>query len=829
MNLKKRMWTIQSRTLHIAVVLLTAVSLLNVASCASAASKSYDYDLVLANGRVMDPESGLDAVRHIGVTEGRIVKISETALDGNQTIDASGLVVAPGFIDLHAHGQDNKANEYQAMDGVTTALELEAGTVGVNDWYASREGRAVINFGASSSHPRYRALVMSGGNREPGEVSDEQWGAMMGDPAWSHEEASPEQLEALLARVEEGIREGGLGIGTAHQYTPGARREEIFRIFQLANKYGLTVFSHIRYGSAIPPDTFNAVQEMIADSMASGAPSHICHINSSGGLQTPIVLELIEGANRNGVDITTEVYPYTAASTFIGAAIFDEGFQDRIGISYDAFQWVATGERLSKETFEKFRKEQPGGAVVIHFMKPEMVEYAVAHPLVAIASDGLSWETGGEHPRGAGTFSRVLGYYVRERQTLPLMEALRKMTLMPAQRLESFVPQMKNKGRIREGSDADITVFNPDTVIDRATFEEPMQYSEGIEYVLVGGTLVVKQGEFVKDVFPGKAVRRPVQQFAGLAGIWQSEGYGDVFEISNGSVKAFEVSDVSCLPNLNKYGPLQPGNGKDVEAYMTRQMLEHSLLTEVLKGNDANEKYLHTTAAVSSVRIEKIEGLPEVCKQPVPNTPRGNFDVFWQTFQEHYPFFAMKNIDWEDLKSKYRPAIDSEMPDASLFQLLVNSMEPLEDAHIGLVAEAMKKKYLGHRSDMTPLIPEQITRIHDIVQNRYLQGDMHRLCNNKIMFGTIKPGVRYVNYDGFMDFSSEGKYAEELSCSEEALNEIFSTSSPLSALIIDARTNDGGYDTLAIAFASRLTQDTQSKPQLTPRTLSAGRKHSLSG
>jgi N-acyl-D-aspartate/D-glutamate deacylase len=473
-------------------------------STATFAASTGLYDLVLSNGRVMDPESGLNAIRNIGISDGTIRNISENPLKGTKIIDLNGLVVAPGFIDLNGHGQDNKSNEYQAMDGVTTVLETEAGTPSVDTWYKAREGNAVLNFGATVSHPYSRMVVMAAGNANPDEITDEQWNNFNSDTSWSHNEAGQKELDQLIDRLEQGLEAGALGIGTATQYTPGSRRYELYKIFQLAATYEVTVFSHVRYGSAIPPDSINAVQEMIANSATTGASTHVFHINSTGVLQTGELLEMIDGASQHGVKITTDVYPYTAANTFIGAAIFDEGWQDRLGISYDGFQWALTGERLNEETFYRYRKEQPGEGVIIHFMKPELVKQAVAHPQVAIASDGLN-----THPRGAGTFARVLGHYVREQQALPLMTAIRKMTLIPAQILETSVPQMKNKGRISVGADADITVFNPETIIDHATFEDPMQYSKGVEYVLVSGIPVVSQGSFVKDVYPGEAVRRP--------------------------------------------------------------------------------------------------------------------------------------------------------------------------------------------------------------------------------------------------------------------------------------------------------------------------------
>jgi dihydroorotase len=219
----------------------------------------------------------------------------------------------------------------------------------------------------------------------------------------------------------------------------------------------------------------------------------------------PILIEMIDGARKRGVDVTTEAYPYTAGSTRLESAIFDSGWPERIGIGYHDLQWSATGERLTAETFEKYRKQ--GGWVVIHMIPEDMVRYAIANPTVMVASDGVPLVNGLGHPRGPGTFARVLGHYVREEKALSLMDAVRKMTLMPAKRLESVAPQMREKGRIRVGADADITVFDPALVIDKATYEKASQYSEGIPFVLVGGTFVVRDSKLVDSATPGRAIR----------------------------------------------------------------------------------------------------------------------------------------------------------------------------------------------------------------------------------------------------------------------------------------------------------------------------------
>jgi dihydroorotase len=279
-------------------------------------------------------------------------------------------------------------------------------------------------------------------------------------------------------------------------------------MFRVAAKHGALVDVHIRYAGLQEPDTgLAALDEVIADAAATGARLNVVHVSSVGLIQTPILMEVIAGARQSGVDVSTECYPYTAASTNLESAIFDPGWQQRMGISYGGLQWAATGERLTEETFTKYRKQ--GGMVVIHVIPESAASACVADPTVMVASDGVPITGPKIHPRGQGTYSRVLGHYVREQHALTLMDALRKMTLLPAQRLEAHAPMMRNKGRIREGADADITVFDPARVIDKATYDSPLQYSDGIQYVLVNGVPVIRDGQVVDGIFPGRVVRAP--------------------------------------------------------------------------------------------------------------------------------------------------------------------------------------------------------------------------------------------------------------------------------------------------------------------------------
>jgi N-acyl-D-aspartate/D-glutamate deacylase len=440
------------------------------------------YDIVLQSGRVMDPESGLDAVRSVGIIGSKIAAVSSRPLRGRTEVDASRLVIAPGFIDLHQHSQTPEAYGFKAMDGVTTALELEVGASPVSEWYAVREGKSVINFGASSGHIPARMAVMH-----------DTGGLLPRDAATKP--ATPEEQKAISAAVQKGLDEGGLGMGMGIVYTPTATPDEILDLFHLAAKFKRPVFVHMRSTGNV----ISSLQEVITDAAASGAPLHIVHINSSSGAKTAQALRLIEGVRARGLDVTTEAYPYTAGMTEIASANYS-GLENRPPEFFATMLWPPTGERLTRESFERYRRQ--GGFVAQFNNTEDMVRLAISNPMVMIASDGIS-----EHPRSAGTYSRVLGKYVREEKALTLMNAIRKSSLLPAQRLAAMSSQMRQKGRIKPGADADLSVFDPDSVIDKSTFEKPAQYSEGFRYVLVNGTFVVRDGKLQSGVFPGQGIR----------------------------------------------------------------------------------------------------------------------------------------------------------------------------------------------------------------------------------------------------------------------------------------------------------------------------------
>ncbi|MCO6511382.1 MAG: amidohydrolase family protein [Aridibacter famidurans] len=299
----------------------------------------------------------------------------------------------------------------------------------------------------------------------------------------------------MCSGIRTELEAGALGVGLPIGYFPGATRGEVFELYKCAAEMDSVIFTHVR-GINI-----GAIKEAIADAVVNGTSLHIVHINSVSLGEIDTSLAMVKAAQVRGLDITTELYPYTAASTSLESSLFDEGWQQRMGISYGDLQWQDTGERLTEETFKKYREQ--GGVVIIHLMKPEWIEKGIKAPFTMIASDGMPYAPGA-HPRSAGTFSRVLGRYVREQKALSLKEALAKMTIMPAKRLEKVATAAKLKGRIQVGADADITIFDPDTIIDTATFEKDLSFSTGVKHVIVNGTFVVKDGTSVENVFPGR-------------------------------------------------------------------------------------------------------------------------------------------------------------------------------------------------------------------------------------------------------------------------------------------------------------------------------------
>ena len=455
------------------------------------------YDVVVTGGRVIDPESGLDAVRNVGIAGGKIVRVSADKLQGRKTIDAKGLVVAPGFIDLHQHGQDVESGRLKAFDGVTSGLEMEIGVPDVARFLQEKKARSLINYGSTASHAAARASAFGI------TLTQEQMVPIAG-PA-TNDAATEEQLAVTESRLQKELDAGALGIGMGIQYIPGATRLEVIRMFQLAAKRQVPVFTHVRsFGRLEPGSSIEAVSEVIGAAAISGASLQIVHVNSSCVKDAPVCLEMIAGARARGLDVTTEAYPYLAGMTYINSALFNPGWREKLGVDYDALVLPDSGEKLTKERFEALHASTNPQSVLLYVNTDQLVDSVIANPLVSIASDG---EMG--HPRNAGTYSRILARYVRELGSVTLMDAIRKMSLMPAQRLEKATASAGKKGRIQEGADADVIVFDPQQIADRATYKAPREPSVGMRYVLVAGTVLIDKGKLVPNTFPGKPLCAP--------------------------------------------------------------------------------------------------------------------------------------------------------------------------------------------------------------------------------------------------------------------------------------------------------------------------------
>ena len=494
-----------------------------------------EYDLVISNGRVMDPETAYDDIANVGIKGGTIAVITKEEISGKETIDATGHVVAPGFIDIHAHGQNIGDYRMQAMQGVTTMLELESGVVPIADWYELQAQKNLpIHYGAAAGWTFARIATFT--ETKP-EATAKYFQDAQGRMDWKMNIATPEQQEQILKLVEQGLDEGALGIGINAGYAPGYGQKEYFALAELAAKRNVATFTHVRYASNMEPkSSFEAIKELIANAAITGAHMHVCHINSSSLKDIHSTLKLIDNAFENNINISVGAYPWGAASTVVGAAMFSgEGWRERMGSTAENFQ-LGT-KRMTEEQLADYQKNNPGTFITWHFLdesNPDdlaLLDASILHPRILIESDEMFWMFMDEHnhvinyegdewplpkdtfshPRSNGTFAKILRSYVRERKLMSMQEALRKMCLMPAQTLADFVPQMKKKGRLQKGMDADIVVFDPETISDVGTYEAPNQPAIGVQSLLVNGTLVVADGKLLLDAAPGQPIRRMVK------------------------------------------------------------------------------------------------------------------------------------------------------------------------------------------------------------------------------------------------------------------------------------------------------------------------------
>jgi N-acyl-D-glutamate deacylase len=489
--------------------------------------------LVIAGGRVVDPASGMDATGDVAVVDGRIAAVGTSLGSAERVIDATGLVVAPGFIDLHAHGQSLPADRMQAFDGVTTTLDLEAGVLPVASWYNKQAARGrALNYGAAANWAFARIGAMTGSNSES---SLEAFGNAMRDKRWMENVASDGEVAGILDRLAIGLNEGGIGIGILNAYAPGAGVQELTAVCQLAAAHDVATFTHVAYMSRIDPESAaEAYIRLIGYAGATGAHMHICHFNSSSKTDIERCAALVAKAQAQGLPITVEAYPYGTGSTVLAAAFFsDPEFEARNGLGYDSVQRVTDGKRFrDREELLAAQKEEPSTLVLWHVLDIEnnphhrdLLDMSVLYPGGAIASDAMPWtlstgkpytgdawplpDDATSHPRSAGCFTRFIREWVRERRKLSLLEGVRKCSLIPAEILSRSTPAMRAKGRMQAGADADIVVFDYDTLSDRATFSVMNRPSEGVKHLIVSGHPLISDGVLDEAARPGRPVRRP--------------------------------------------------------------------------------------------------------------------------------------------------------------------------------------------------------------------------------------------------------------------------------------------------------------------------------
>lgn len=426
------------------------------------------YDVVIRNGRVMDPETRLDAAGlNVGIRGKTIIAITNQPLAGRLEIDAAGRVVAPGFIDILSYNPNSYGVWYKLADGVTTNLAMHGapGTDGdMKAWYRIHaRQRPPVHFGGAFLYGAARIKLGVGNYRA----------------------ATPTQLARLVTLFERALEDGALGISLSLEYEPGISDAELQAMMGVARRYQVPVFFHVRYSTVEPPGTnFDALREVLSLARRTGVTVHIEHITSTGGtFSMPESLRLLQAARDEGLDVTACAYPYPYWGSPLNSARFSKGWQRRFHIDYGDLQLAGSAERLTPGSFRQYRRK---GKLA--------VAYAILEP------------GNNNHPRAAGTFTRTLGVYVRERRVLTLMEALEKITLLPARRLQAQAPALRRKGRLQVGADADVVVFDPEKVSDRATVEHPNRFAVGIDYVLVAGKVVKDPEGFHKEIRLGEAI-----------------------------------------------------------------------------------------------------------------------------------------------------------------------------------------------------------------------------------------------------------------------------------------------------------------------------------
>lgn len=488
---------------------------------------------------MIDPETNLDAIRNVAIQGDRIAAISDKPLKGAKMIDAKGLIVSPGFIDVHTHSYQIPGQRLQAHDGVTTGLEMESGILPVAEWYdaQAKDGR-VINYGVAASWTYARIMAMTS-EMPPVEATLGWYQKAFNYTNWVSEVSTPDQQNKILSHLKKGLDEGAIGIGVNSGYVPGAGGKELMSVWSLAAKNHVPVSTHLReWSMADPLSSVEGASTIIGIAMTTGARTNICHVNSTGLGDGARMVEQLTAARAAGLDIHAEAYPYGLGTVPVAASILHfekEKFVERIGVDFSAVRLLAKQRDIKDEPdLRAEQKLDPGQPVILTYLNEKdpkdekILAASVTSPWMAIASDAIPvtmpdgsflhediWplpKNGVSNPRTAGTFSRFLGRWVREKGALDWPQAIAKVTLIPAKLFESMVPQMDRKGRLQVGMDADVTVFDPETITDHATISNSIAHSTGVKFLLVNGEMIIEDGVMNLKLRPGQPIRRAVTQ-----------------------------------------------------------------------------------------------------------------------------------------------------------------------------------------------------------------------------------------------------------------------------------------------------------------------------